>query len=146
MQQLQEPALIDMILHTRSQIDFLWQFFVTVHIAIFALLFIYDDAVENMNFVARALSIAGIALFDWINGNALKNAYFLLEAAQDQYRALFGGDADRFQPGFYKHFVQSSFADRPDMVNITHGMAFLVVILALLSSRFIQHRRRHLKS
>jgi len=37
--------LIEAILGFRSQIDFLWQFFVSVHIAIFALLFIYDEAV-----------------------------------------------------------------------------------------------------
>ena len=32
----------------RGQVDFLWQFFVTVHLALFALLFIiYDHAVEG---------------------------------------------------------------------------------------------------
>lgn len=136
---IEEQALIDMILHARSQVDFLWQFFVTVHIAIFALLFIYNDAVENLNFPARALCIAGIALFDWINGNALKGAYRLLDAAQDQYRVLYGA-AERFQPDFFHHFVQASFADRPMMVNVTHGMAFAVVILSLLSIRFIRQR------
>ena len=44
---IQEGTLIEAILGFRSQIDFLWQFFVTVHIAIFALLFIYDEAVES---------------------------------------------------------------------------------------------------
>ena len=55
----------------RSQIDFLWQFFVSVHIAIFALLFLYDHAVESLSTVAKALAGAGIAAFEWINGNAL---------------------------------------------------------------------------
>ena len=41
---IQEATLIEAILGFRAQIDFLWQFFVTVHIAIFALLFIYDEA------------------------------------------------------------------------------------------------------
>lgn len=143
---IQEAALIDMILHTRAQIDFLWQFFVTVHIAIFALLFIYDEAVENLNFLARALAIAGIAIFDWINGNALKNSYLLLDAAQNQYQSYYGLLAKRFEPDFYQYFVLADFSDRPGMVNITHGLAFVVVILALLSSRFIQSRRRHLRS
>jgi hypothetical protein len=144
---IEEAALIDMILHTRSQVDFLWQFFVTVHIAIFALLFIYDDAVENLNFLARALAIAGIAIFDWINGNALKNSYLLLDAAQDQYKAWYGAIASRdFHPEFFQYFVEATFADRPGMVNITHGLAFVVVILALLTSRFIQGRQRHLRS
>jgi len=138
---IEEQALIGMILHARSQVDFLWQFFITVHIAVFALLFIYNDAVENLNFVARTLSIAGIALFDWINGNALKGSYNLLDASHDQYRTLYGS-ADRFQPDFFHHFVQATFADRPMMVNVTHGMAFAVVILSLLSIRFIRQRQR----
>ena len=56
---LPEPMLVDGIIATRAQIDFLWQFFITVHIAIFALLLIYDDAVENLNFIARALALGG---------------------------------------------------------------------------------------
>lgn len=138
---IEEHTLVDTILHARSQIDFLWQFFITVHIAVFALLFIYNDAVENLNFLARTLSIAGIALFDWINGNALKGAYNLLDASHNQYRALYGA-SERFQPDFFHHFVEASFANRPMMVNITHGMAFSVVILSLLSIRFIRLRRR----
>lgn len=138
--ELPESSLIEAIMATRAQVDFLWQFFVTVHIAIFALLFIYDHAVEGMNRVARVLSICGIALFDWINGKALINAYLLLDAMLDQYRAAFG-QPERFRPAFYQRFVMETFADRPDIVYITHGTAFAVVIMALLSRRFIQGRR-----
>lgn len=138
---LQEQTLIDAIMQTRSQVDFLWQFFVTAHIAIFALLFIYDEAVESLNIIARALALAGIVLFDWINGKALISTYLLLDAMLDQYRALYG-QADRFRPAFYEQFVQSSFADRPQMVMITHGTALLVVTLALVSRSFVQSRVR----
>ena len=138
---IEEGTLISAIMETRQQVDFLWQFFVTVHIAIFALLFIYDEAVENLNIVARAFAIVGVALFEWINGNALANSYRLLDAMLDQYRHLYG-QAERFQDAFYKIFVMSSFADRPDLVKITHGTAFAVVILAFISKSFIQSRRR----
>jgi hypothetical protein len=40
MSPLNEGTLVDAMMSARGQIDFLWQFFVTVHIAIFALLFI----------------------------------------------------------------------------------------------------------
>ena len=139
--EIPEAALIEAIMSTRAQIDFLWQFFVTVHIAVFALLFIYDHAVEGMNAVARVLSIAGIALFDWINGNALVNAYLLLDAMIDQYRAVFG-QVERFRPAFYQRFVMETYGDRPEMVMVTHGLAFVVVLLALTSRRFIQTERR----
>lgn len=138
---IEEGTLIGAILALRSQVDFLWQFFVTVHIAIFALLFIYDEAVESLNVIARAFALAGVALFEWINGKALANTYILLDATLDQYRALYGQVA-RFQPDFFQHFVGQSFADRPATVLITHSMAFLVILLALVSREFIQTRRK----
>ena len=141
MEAIPEGSLIEAIMSTRAQIDFLWQFFVTVHIAIFALLFIYDEAVESMTVAARVLAVLGIAAFDWINGHALSNAYLLLDAMIDQYRSVFG-QVERFRPAFYQRFVMESFADRPEMVMMTHGLAFFVVILALTSRRFIQTRRR----
>lgn len=141
---IQEGTLIEAILATRSQVDFLWQFFVTVHIAIFALLFIYDEAVESLNVIARAFALAGVALFEWINGKALANTYLLLDATLDQYRALYG-QAERFQPAFFQHFVQQNFQDRPATVLVTHSMAFLVILLALLSREFIQTKKSGLR-
>ena len=109
---IQEATLIEAILSIRSQIDFLWQFFVTAHIAIFALLFIYDEAVESLNVIARVFALGGIALFEWINGKALANTYMLLDATLDQYRALYG-EASRFQPAFFQHFVGQTFDRSP---------------------------------
>lgn len=139
---LQEATLVEGIMATRAQVDFLWQFFVTAHIAIFALLFIYDEAVENLNFIARALALGGIGLFEWINGKALVNTYHLLDAFLEQYRALYG-QQDRFEPSFFQHFVQMSFEDRPATVLVTHTTAFVVVLLALISREFMQSRRRN---
>ena len=138
---LAEGTLIEAILALRSQVDFLWQFFVTVHIAIFALLFIYDEAVESLNVIARAFALAGVALFEWINGKALANTYILLDATLDQYRALYGQVA-RFRPAFFQYFVGQNFSDRPGTVLITHGMALIVILLALISREFIQTRRK----
>lgn len=136
-----EDSLISAILTTRSQVDFLWQFFVSAQVAIFALLLIYDDAVERLSVLARAASVVGVGLFDWINGNALINTYRLLDAMHDQYRALYGA-ADRFRPAFFEQFVQASFAGRPDTVLITHGIAFAIVFLAVVSNGFIQSKPR----
>jgi hypothetical protein len=137
---IQEATLIEAILSIRSQVDFLWQFFVTVHIAIFAMLFIYDEAVESLNVIARVFALGGIALFEWINGKALSNTYQLLDATLDQYRALYG-EASRFQPAFFQHFVGQSYADRPTMVLMTHSMALVVILLALVSREFIQTKK-----
>lgn len=143
MEPLAEGTLVEAIMDTRAQIDFLWQFFVTLHIAIFALLFIYDEVVESLNIIARVLAVAGVALFDYINGRALQNTYHLLDAMLEQYRMFFGQDQDRFHPAFLREFVQASFEGRADMIYITHGMALFVVLLAMVSRSFIQRRARH---
>lgn len=133
---LQEGVLIEAIIDTRTQIDFIWQLFITLHIALFALLFIYGRAVDHWNALARFFALAGIAIFDWINGKALVSTYLLLDAMQDQYRAIYG-QVERFQPKFYEHFVLAQYADRPDVVLLTHGMAFLVVFIVLIARRLI---------
>ncbi len=133
---LQESVLIEAIIDTRTQIDFIWQVFITVHIALFALVFLYSETVAQWNVAARTMALAGIALFDWINGKALVSTYLLLDAMQDQYRVLYG-QVERFQPKFYEHFVLAQYTDRPDMVLITHGMAFAVVFVVLVARHLI---------
>ena len=132
-----EEALISAIMETRQQIDFLWQFFVSVHIAVFALLLLYDHAVESMNAAAKFFAMGAVAAFEWINGNALTGAYVLLDSMLEQYRMSFG-QADRFHYSFYEHFVLASYEGRPVMVLITHSSALLIVLLAFMSRRFIQ--------
>lgn len=139
MSPLNEATLVDAIMSARGQIDFLWQFFVSVHIAIFALLFIYDHAVEGLNWVGKIFSVAGIAAFEWINGNALINAYYLLDSMHEQYRWAFG-QVQRFHPSFYENFVLTSYAGRPEMCVFTHAGALAVVLLAFVSRRFIQSK------
>ncbi len=139
MSPLNEGSLVEAMMDARGQIDFLWQFFVTVHIAIFALLFIYDHAVEGLNWVGKIFSVAGIAAFEWINGNALANAYFLLDSMHEQYRWAFG-QVQRFHPAFYENFVLANYSTRPEMVVFTHSAALAVVLLAFVSRRFIRSR------
>lgn len=135
-----EDALMAAIMDARAQIDFLWQFFVTVHIAIFALLLVYDHAVEGLNWIARVFAAFAVAAFEWINGNALAGAYTLLDSMLEQYRWGFG-QAERFHPAFYENFVLASYSNRPGMVLMTHSSALIVVLLAFVSRKFIQSAR-----
>lgn len=136
-----EEALIGAIMNMREQIDFLWQFFVSVHIAIFALLLLYDHAVESLSAIAKLLAAAGVAAFEWINGNALSNAYVLLDSILEQYRASYG-QAERFHYAFYENFVLAEYHGRPSMVLMTHSTALVIVVLAFISRRFIQAKSK----
>jgi hypothetical protein len=123
----------------RGQVYFLWQFFVTVHIAIFALLFIYDHAVESLNTVAKFFAVLGVAAFEWINGNAPTHAYLLLDAMPEQFHWNYA-QADRFHPAFYAQFVLTSYATRPAMVQSS-----LCSWLFFRAALFKAERRRELR-
>lgn len=138
---MQEQTMMDAIMNVRGQIDFLWQFFVTVQLALFALIFIYDEAVDSLNGLARMLFLFGLGLFSYINGNALRSAYELINALHQQYRLDYG-QPGRFLPALQHAFVDIDYGGRDQMVMITHGLAFTVVAMALLFPAFIQHRRR----
>ena len=137
---IQEQTMIDAIMHLRGQIDFLWQFFVSVQLALFALIFIYDEAVDSLNGFARMLALFGLGMFSWINGNALRGAYRLFAAVHEQYKFDYG-QVGRFKPALQQAFVDADYSGRDEMVLITHSVAFAVVALALLFPSFIQHRR-----
>ncbi len=135
-----EQTLVEAMMQARSQLDFLWQFYMSVQIAIFALVFIYEEAIDNLNGLARSLAILGIGIFSWINGNAILGAYNLLDAMHQQFRADYG-QIERFQAAFYKYFVLADYSGRETLLLLTHGLAFAVVMLTLIFPRFIQHRR-----
>ena len=137
---IQEQTMIDAIMHLRGQIDFLWQFFVTVQLALFALIFIYDEAVDSLNGLARLLALFGLGMFSWINGKALRGAYRLIAAVHEQYKFDYG-QVGRFKPALQQAFVDVDYSGRDEMVFVTHGVAFAVVAMALLFPSFIQHRR-----
>lgn len=139
---MQEQTMIELIIHVRSQIDFLWQFFVSVQLALFALIFIYDEAVDSLNALARTLALLGLGLFSYVNGNALRNSYELITALHQQYRQDYG-QTGRFIPTLQHTFVDIDYDGRGQMILLTHGLAFAVVAMALVFPAFVQHRSHH---
>lgn len=140
MEPIGEQTLVEAIMQVRGQIDFLWQFFVTVQLALFALIFIYDEAVDSLNGLARTLALFGIGVFSYINGNALRSAYELVIALHAQYKHDYGKPG-RLVSALQHAFVDTDYSGRSDMIFMTHGLAFTVVALALVFPTFIQHKR-----
>lgn len=136
---MEEQIIVEAIMDTRGQLDFVWQFFMTVQIAIFAVIFIYDDAVDRLNTFARMLAIGAIALFDWINANALFSIYNLLDALHHQYRMQFG-NVSRYHEAFYKQFVLATYDNPLTTLMLTHGLAFGVAAIAIVWKGFVTSR------
>ncbi len=102
----------------------------------FALLFIYDKAVNSINLLGWLLAISDFGVFGCINGNALQNTYKVLHVMHTQYRTSLGLP-EWFVPEFYEMFVQINVADRPIIVSITRSIAVAVVAIAFLWRCFI---------
>ena len=82
-----------------------------MHIAILALLVIYDHAIEGQNWIACVFAVPSIAAFAYINGNALIYAVLLLNLMLEQDRMSLR-QAKRFHPAFYQQCVLQSYATR----------------------------------
>jgi len=139
MSPLDESALVEAMTDDRCQVGFLRQFSVILSIAPFTPLLISHHAVEGPERDRDVLRRAGVAAFEWINGEALQNAYLLLDVMQEQYRWSFG-QTDRFPLAIYEHFVLASCATRTTMALVTHASSLAVILLAFLSRPFIQSR------
>lgn len=139
---IQEQTLIEAIMDTRGQVDFIWQFFISVQIAVFALIIIYGDTVEGLRRGVRMLAIGAVATFNWINANALLDAYRLLDAFHQQLRADYG-QMSRFEPLLYERLVLVSYEGKEYVLLLTHGTAFLAVSLALVWQGSLQRRREN---
>ncbi len=142
---MEQQALVEAIVGARSQIDFIWQFFVSAQLAVFALLMIYDHVVEELNIFAKFLILVAIGTFDWINAGALMTAYQLLDALHDQYRSSFGSLAG-IRPLFRAHFVNARFDTGPQTVMFTHSLAFAAVFFTILWQGFIRRRPRNIET
>jgi ammonia channel protein AmtB len=136
---MDQQALVEAIVGARSQIDFVWQFFVSAQLAVFALLIIYDHVMDELNFFAKFLVLLAIGTFDWINAGALMTSYQLLDALHDQYRASFG-NLPGLTRAFKTFFVNARYDTGPETVMFTHSLAFSAVLLTIVWQGFIRRR------
>jgi hypothetical protein len=142
---VEQQALTYAIIGTRNQIDFIWNFFVTVNMAVFALLFIYDETVASMKWITRIFMACGVAAFDFINGNGLVNAYTLLDALHDQFRTNFE-NLPKLTTAYRISFINAQYGDMSKLVMLTHGAALITVVLTLFWPSFLQHKKRNAKA
>ena len=138
---MDQEALVGAIVGARAQIDFVWQFFVSAQLAVFALLVIYDEVVEDLNVIAKGLVLVAMGTFDWINAGALIESYLMLDALHDQFRVSFGS-LPNLSRLFVARFVNVSYESGPTTVMFTHSLAFTTVLLAIIWRSFIRRRPR----
>lgn len=102
---------------------------------------IYDDAVEDLSFVARAFGLDGIGRFAWIIiGHACQGPLFSLSTRRPNRTARYTTRPIVSSREAQEHFAGQTFANRPATVMAVHAIAFVVIMLAFVPAEFAQTR------
>ena len=121
--------LLDVMASAHDRINTLWNFFVTIHLAILGALIVLR---REVGWMAKFVVLFAYCGFSWVNYNAVIDAYgFLLSVSGDI--AAFG--LREGQPGYeiYFHLLQVDMEERINLVPYIHPLAAGIVVLLTLT-------------
>ena len=124
-----------------NKIDALWQMYIGVHLAIFWLLFFIS---RPLLAVERVIALVAYTFFAAVNGKALSDTYWLLDTMRADLLTSFP-DALARLPKTAELMQAVTYESRLDLIMISHGMAWVLVLLTLAfrNSMIRAHRRRY---
>lgn len=130
-------ALLETWMEAGTKIDNLWSMYIVVHLGLFWFFFLVH---RPLLIVERMIAVAAYVGFDWINGNALIHSYNFLEAVRRDL--VLGKAAAEFTqaPTTLAMLKSVDYAGRDQLILLTHGGAFLLV-LVLFVLRNVMIRR-----
>ncbi len=114
--------------------------YIVVHLGLFWFFFLVH---RPLLLVERAVALFSYGAFDYINGNALKHSYYFLEALRTDFVTRYAAEAAK-APATARVLAAMDFSGRDDLILITHGAAFFVVTLFLLSRNYMIRRYEEL--
>jgi len=130
---------IRLIIAASDKIDVLWQLFIQVHIAVFALIFIKSKKFDETPRVWVRLSFIAYAIFLGLNFISLFGAYenltnLHLQLAQhvsEPSHIAFLPTHDLLHPALKATWVNADFSSRKYLLMAIHGYAFVTIFAAL---------------
>lgn len=129
-------TVLQTLVQVGDQIDSQWSMYIVVHLGLFWFFFLVH---RPLLLVERAVALFSYGAFDYINGNALKHSYYFLEALRTDLVTRYADEAAK-APATARALAAMDFSGRDDLILITHGAAFLVVTLFLLSRNYMIRR------
>lgn len=122
-------TLISTFIAIGDQIDSLWQFFVSVHLAIIASLY-GIERLNNLRTIETILFGFGYIIFSLINMRAKQQAYGLLINIENEINSSSSGLS--IYPFLSEYFSNSSYDDRLLILWIVHAFAGISIVIILL--------------
>lgn len=133
-------AVLQAMIQTGNQIDNQWSMYIVVHLGLFWFFFLVH---RPFLFVERAVALFAYGAFAVINGGALTNSYNFLEAMRLDILNGFQGQLAN-TPRLENALEVTNFADKGEIILITHGVAFAVVAVFLLFRNSMIRRYKRL--
>ncbi len=121
-------TILHAMIQTASQVDGQWSMYIVVHLGLFWFFFLVH---RPLLFVERAVALFAYGAFAVINGSALINSYRFLESMRLDLLGGFSGELAN-APRITNAVGSITFADKTELIMITHGAAFFVVAMFLL--------------
>jgi len=112
---MNSPELIQAFIATGQKLDALWEFFVTVHLAMYGALFFLKSLRAEHVFI----SFVAYLFFTWINLRAKLNEYELYNALLSDIKALGVGEANNLAAFINGYHVD----DRAFIVCLVHALS-----------------------
>ncbi len=132
--------VLDELVQAGSQIDNQWSMFIVVHLGLFWFFFLVH---RPLLVIERAIALFAYGAFIFINGNALKNTYALLEAMRSDLVTQFSSELAH-TPKMATVLASVDYGDRADLITMTHGGAFLgVSVFLIFRNVMIRRYARH---
>lgn len=119
-----------------AAIDNLWSMYIVVHLGLFWFFFLVH---RPLLIVERMIAIFAYICFAYINGNALIQAYRLLEGIRSDLVTKFAKDFAQ-APGTLSVVNSVSYAGRDEVIWLTHIGGFTLVLI-LFVMRNVMIRR-----
>ena len=120
--------MLEAFLLAGEQINNEWSMYIVVHLGLFWFFFFMH---RPLLIIERLIAIFAYGIFAFINGNGLISTYDTLEAIRNDLVNRFP-EAFNAAPELARVLANTNYAGRDELIMLTHGCAFVVVMLLFL--------------
>jgi hypothetical protein len=122
-----------------TKIDTIWSMYVMVNLGVLWFVFVTQ---RPFLFVERLMAFAGYTLLVLANANSLVDSYLMMQGMRldimNHMHAQFA-----HMPETFKSIVEIDYASRQQIIYLSHGVTWVVIVLFLgFRNRMITHYRR----
>ena len=138
---MNQEALATLIASSSDRLFYLWQFFAISMAALLQFVSVYDEAIESLNIIARAIMGIVVGAYLWASATLLWHTYYEIDGLHAQFeKTLPPGVA--LSKSFRQSFVSPYNADVDYLIYGSHGAALLLLLLILIGNPVLRSIQR----